>query len=207
VVKDAKMFTLRDQPLRVVYTPFMQEDEIAAATMYVRARGDAATVATAVRQTAQRVDPNLPIFDMKTMMTTVDDSLFVERMVAALSVAFGGLATLLAAIGLYGVMSYSVARRTREIGIRMALGAERRSVLWLILREVTAMVLIGIAVGVPVAFALGRVVQGQLFELSAQDPTALFAAAAILALVAVAAGYLPARRATRVDPMLALRYE
>jgi predicted permease len=207
VVKDAKMFTLRDQPLRVVYTPFMQEDEIGAATMYVRARGNAATVAAAVRQTAQRVDPNLPIFDMKTMTTTLDESLFVERMVAALSVAFGGLATLLAAIGLYGVMSYSVSRRTREIGIRMALGAERSTVVWLVLREVTTMVLVGVALGVPLAFALGRVVQGQLFELSAQDPAALFAAASILGVVAVVAAYLPARRATRVDPMLALRYE
>jgi len=207
VVKDAKMFTLRDKPSRIVYTPFMQEEEISAATMYVRARGDATAVASAVRQAAQRVDPNLPIFDMKTMTRTLDESLFVERMVAALSVAFGGLATLLAAIGLYGVMSYSVARRTREIGIRMALGAERRSVLWLVLREVAAMVVVGIAVGVPLAFALGRVVQGQLFELSAQDPIALAAAASILGIVAAAAGYLPARRATRVDPMLALRYE
>jgi predicted permease len=207
VVKDAKMFTLRDKPVRIVYTAYMQEDELGSVTMYVRARGDAAAAASAVRQAALRVDPNLPIFDMKTMNRTLDESLFVERMVAALSVAFGGLATLLAAIGLYGVMSYSVARRTREIGIRMALGAERKSVLWLVLREVAAMILVGVSIGVPLAVALGRVVQGQLFELSAQDPVALAAAASILTLIALAAGYLPARRATRVDPMLALRYE
>ena len=101
-------------------------------------------IGASVRQVAQRVDPNLPIFDMKTMTAVVDESLFIERMVAALSVAFGGLATLLAAIGLYGVMSYTVARRTREIGIRMALGAERSSVLWLVLREVALMVGIGV---------------------------------------------------------------
>ena len=159
------------------------------------------------RQTAQRIDPNLPIFDMKTMAVVMDESLFVERLVAALSVAFGALATLLAAIGLYGVMSYSVARRTREIGIRMALGAERKSVLWLVLREVALMVLAGVAIGLPIAVALSRVVQSQLFALSAYDPIALAGAAVLLTTVALVAGYLPARRATRVDPMLALRYE
>jgi ABC-type antimicrobial peptide transport system permease subunit len=153
------------------------------------------------------LDANLPIFDMKTMAVQVDESLFVERMVAALSVAFGALATLLAAIGLYGVMSYAVARRTREIGIRMALGAERGRVLWLVLREVAVMSAAGILGGLGAALWLTRQVQSQLFGLSPNDPVTLTVATILLAFVAITAGYIPARRATTIDPMIALRSE
>jgi predicted permease len=207
VVKDFKNTNLREEPKRFLFLPYAQTDELNEMTLYVRARGDAAAASASVRAAVREADANLPIYGMKTMTTQVDESLFIERMVAGLSIAFGALATLLAAIGLYGVMSYSVARRTREIGIRMALGAERTSVLWMVLREVAVLVAVGVGIGVPVAIALGRVVQSQLFDLSATDPIALAVATVLLAIVACVAGYLPARRATRVDPMLALRYE
>jgi ABC-type antimicrobial peptide transport system permease subunit len=127
--------------------------------------------------------------------------------VATLSAAFGLLATLLAALGLYGVMSYAVSLRTREIGVRVALGAERHTVLWMVLKDVAVLALIGIAVGLPSGYGLGRLVEAQLFGLTARDPLTFAAATATLLLAAFLAGYIPAARATRVDPMVALRYE
>jgi ABC-type antimicrobial peptide transport system permease subunit len=141
------------------------------------------------------------------MQQQVDESLFFERMIAALSVAFGVLATVLAALGLYGVMSFTVMRRIREIGIRMALGAEEGRVLRLVLREVALLALLGMAVGLPSAMALGRLVSSQLYGLSPADPPTLIMATGVLAAVALVAGYLPARRAARVDPLTALRHE
>jgi ABC-type antimicrobial peptide transport system permease subunit len=160
-----------------------------------------------ITKTLSEVDPNLTINSVRTMQQQVDLSFNQERALASLAGLFGVVALLLAAIGLYGVTAYNVAQRTNEIGIRMALGAERSSVMWLVLKEVALMVVIGVAVGLPLAIALSRVVQSQLFDLSAHDPIALAAAATLLIVVALVAGYLPARRATRVDPMLALRYE
>jgi predicted permease len=207
VVKDVRSQELRDQPQRFVYIPYAQDESVTQLTFYVRTARAGDSTAAGIRQAVRRLDGTLPIFDMKTMSVQVDESLFVERMVAVLSVAFGGLATLLAAIGLYGVMSYAVARRTREIGIRMALGAERRRVLWLVLREVAAMALVGIAGGLAAAFWLTRQVQSQLFGLSPSDPITLGSATILLALVAVGSGYLPARRATAIDPIVALKAE
>jgi putative ABC transport system permease protein len=207
VVKDVRSLELRDRAPRFLYIPYAQDESVTQLTYYVRAAQDARSIPTALRQAVQRIDPNLPIFDMKSMRVQVDESLFVERMVAVLSVAFGALATLLAAIGLYGVMSYAVTRRTREIGIRMALGAERRRVLWLVLKEVAVMAAVGITGGLAAAFWLTRQVQAQLFGLAPTDPATLIGAALLLSVIALAAGYFPARRATTIDPLVSLRTE
>jgi ABC-type antimicrobial peptide transport system permease subunit len=160
-----------------------------------------------VRRIVASLDANLPVTDMKTLPAQIAESLFVERLVAALSAAFGFLATLLAALGLYGVMSYAVGQRTREIGIRMALGAERRRVLRLVLREVALLAGLGIALGLPAGYGLGRLIESQLYGLAAHDPLTFAVATSALLLSAFLAGYLPAARAARVDPMVALRYE
>jgi predicted permease len=205
VVKDVRSLALREEQPRFVYLPYRQNDAVTQLTYYVRAGGDEAAIASAIREAVQRVDPNLPVFAMKTMEAQVGESLFVERMVAALSVAFGALATLLAAVGLYGVMSFAVARRTREIGIRMALGAERRGVLWMVLKEVATLGVLGVAGGLIAAFYLSRRVESQLFGITPNDPLTLAAGVGLLLVVALVAGFLPARRATKIDPILALR--
>ncbi|MGA7410756.1 MAG: FtsX-like permease family protein, partial [Bryobacteraceae bacterium] len=153
------------------------------------------------------IDPNLPITDMRTIEKQVDLSLMTERMVASLSAAFALLATLLAGIGLYGVMAYMVTWRTREIGIRIALGAFTKDVIWLVMREVLILFAVGMVIGLPTVWALSRFVQAQLYGLTPNDPATIIGAAVGIAIVALIAGYLPARRATRVDPMQALHWE
>ncbi len=207
VVKDDKTAGLKEASPRFVYSPYMQERSVTYMTVYVRTTRAPNELAAALRRVVQQADANLPVFGMKTMDTQVDEFLFTERLIAMLSTVFGSLAMLLAAIGLYGVMAYTVARRTREIGIRVALGASRAEVVRLVMREVGWMAAIGIAIGLPGAIALGRVIQSQLFGLAAYDPLTLALATAALASAALLAGYIPAARATRVDPMVALRYE
>jgi predicted permease len=214
VVKDSLYANIRQGTTsesatpRFVYIPYVQGTEIGPMNVYVRADAAAAAgLPDRLRQTVRRLDAGLPVGDLQWMDTTVEQALFTERMLARLSAAFGILATLLATIGLYGVMSYTVSRRTREIGIRIALGAERSNVLWLVQREVALLALPGVALGVPAALALGRYVSSQLVGVSATDPLAIGGAAALLSFVSLVAGWLPARRASRVEPLRALRYE
>jgi len=207
VVRDGKAASMRDEPKQFVYGPFMQEEAVGSLTFYVRASVEPDSFAPRLRAAVARVDPTLPVTDLKTMKTQISESLFVERMVASLSAAFGLLATLLAAIGLYGVMSYAVAQRTREIGLRVALGADQRSVLLLVLREVAVLAALGIALGLPGGYGLGKLIESQLFGLSARDPLTFALATLALVTTALVAGLVPALRAARVDPMTALRYE
>ena len=153
------------------------------------------------------VDASVPMYGMRTVDQQVETSLVTERLLATLSTVFGALATLLAAVGLYGVMAFMVTRRTREIGIRMALGASGGSVVWLIMREVLILAVTGLAIGLAAAFGLTRLVEAQLFGVKATDVATMMLATFGIAAVAMLAGYLPARRATAVDPMQALRFE
>jgi predicted permease len=212
VVRDAKHATLREEIPRFVYVPYMQNDEVSGLTFYVRTSGAPERMVPALRQAVRAIDPAIPVYDVKTMDVQARESLFIDRILSGLSLSFGGLATLLAAVGLYGVMSYAVARRTREIGIRMALGAGRRRVLALVLSEVGLMAVGGIILGLAAAAALLKLLGSELaerllFGLSPADPATITASTAILALVALLAGYVPARRATTIDPMRALRSE
>jgi ABC-type antimicrobial peptide transport system permease subunit len=155
----------------------------------------------------KRLDPSLPVEDLKTMPQQIRENIFLDRMISILSACFAVLATLLAAVGLYGVLAYSVTQRTREIGVRMALGANAHRVQGMVLRQVAVMIAIGGTLGLAAAYGLGKLAQSMLFEIKAHDPLALGGAVILLTLVALTAGYLPARRASRVDPMHALRYD
>ncbi len=189
---------------RQVYIPNWGKE---SAVFYLRTLTPAGSVHSLVRNEVRRLDAGIPVFGMKTLEAQLDETLLTDRLIAMLSAGFGLLATLLASIGLYGVMAFMVARRTKELGIRMALGAQARSVTWIVMREVLLLLAAGLAIGVPVSLGLGRLVSAQLFGVRPHDPAIAMLTVVLLAAVATAAGMIPARRASRIDPILALREE
>jgi len=206
VLRDAKYNDLRAPVEPMFYLPLAQAP-YPIQSVEVHTAGDPLAMAAQVRRLLREMHRDLMISEVTTLAQRVDGTVVRERMLAELSGVFGVLALVLACVGLYGTMSYAVARRTSEIGIRMALGARRREMLWMVLRETVLLVAMGVAIGLPAALAATRLLQDYLFELKATDPATIAAAAMMLVAIAVLAGYLPAKRAARVDPMTALRYE
>jgi predicted permease len=206
VVKDAKYVNLKQEFQPIAFYPHSQLPDVLG-NLVVRFSGPASSVVPQIRQVIKATNQNLPVDDVVTLSDQIGRSLVQQKLIARLASFFGLLALLLACVGLYGVMSYGVARRTNEIGIRIALGARGRSVLWLVLREALVLVAIGLVVGVLASLAVTKTAASLLYELKPNDPLTITLATLLLALVALIAGYLPARRASRVDPMIALREE
>jgi putative ABC transport system permease protein len=207
LVKDAKYSSVKQEMQPLFMTPTRQDTTLGSMHFYVRTAGDPAQLLRAIPGVMAKLDRSLPVENLKTLPQQLKENVYLDRMISALSAAFATLATLLAAVGLYGVLAYSVAQRTREIGVRMALGANRANVRGLVMRQVAAMTVVGCVVGGVFAVALGRAAKSLLFEMSGADPWIFAGAAVALAVVALAAGYAPAVRASKVDPMQALRYE
>ncbi|PYT47603.1 MAG: hypothetical protein DMG44_17590 [Acidobacteria bacterium] len=207
VVKDTKESHVRDTDRPYFYQPYSQFGKLFGMSFYVRSQQDPLLIANAMRETVRGANANLPIYDLKTVQRVVDEDLFAERVVAGLSVAFGGLAALLAALGIYGVLAYLVVQRTREIGIRLALGAGTGHVRGLVFKEVGWMVLTGALVGLPAAYGMGRLSESLLYGVHGGDAAVYLTSLGIICLVAFVACYIPSRRATRIDPIVALRYE
>jgi predicted permease len=206
VVRDARVTNVRDAAVPMAYYARQQSKDYSN-NIDVRAAGDPRWIAGEVRKAVHDADPNLPLNRVATMTEQISDNVNMDRLVAYLTSAFGILALALASVGLYGVMSYAVARRTAELGIRMALGAHPSQVLWMVLRESLVLVALGVVVGLPLVFAASRFLKGMLFGLAPSDSTTVVSAALVLVFVAAVASYLPALRASRIEPTVALRYE
>jgi len=207
VVADAKCRDARQQPPPMFYRPLAQDFETRPYELHVRTAVKPSTEITAIRREIQSIDADASVYDVRTLEQVVEDSLQHDRMFALLASAFGLLALVLTSVGIYAVMAHEVARRTAEIGLRMALGADRRDILWMMLRDSLKVVTIGIAVGLMAAWAASRLIASMLYGINAHDPAITGAAAFLILVVAGAAALLPARRAARFDPMVALRHE
>ncbi len=206
IVGDVRYESLVDQPEPTVYFPH-PELTYPFMTLVIRTTGEPTAIAPAVQRELREIDPDQPVSDLRTMNQVMADTVSRARFNTLLLALFAGLATVLAAVGIFGVMNYSLTLRTREIGLRMALGAQRRGVLLLILKQGLALTLIGTAIGLLGAFALTRLMSSLLFEVSAADPATFGVIVLLLIMVSLIACYLPARRATRIDPLIALRSE
>lgn len=204
VVEDSLYEGPREGVRRQVFWPGWGRGSV---TFYARTTDASAGAFGLIRNEVKRLDASMPVYDVKTVQGQLDETLLTDRLIALLSAGFGMLATILASVGLYGVMAFVVARRRKEIGLRLALGAEPSEVLWIVMREVLMLLVIGLAVGVPVAIGLGRYVSSQLYGIQPNDPWMAIGTVLLLSAVAAAAGLIPARRASRIDPILALRYE
>ena len=207
IVKDSHHSGVKEQLKPFFYIPYTQERAITSLTYYVRTSGDPVALASSVRSTVAELDSSLPIFGAKSFEEQIDQQLSTSKLVAFLALTFGSLAALLAAMGIYALLAFSVTQRTREIGVRMALGAEPKRVGWMVLKDVAQLTGIGILIGIPLAYALGKLIDSLLFGVQAFGIASVGIALLALTAVAAFAAYAPTRRATRIDPMVALRYE
>lgn len=207
LIDNMKYSSVKDTVPPVFYTPWMQSAQLSQMYYYVRTPVESDQLLAAIPALIKRIDPGLPVENIATMEQQVRDNVFLDRMISILSASFAAIATLLAAVGLYGVLAYSVSQRTREIGVRMALGADGSKVQLMVLRQVIALIAVGAVIGIAGALALGRAAMSLLYELEGHDPTVFVGATLLLVLIALVAGFLPARRASKTDPMHALRYD
>lgn len=207
IVRNSKSAEVSEKEGPFVYLPYLQDAKLGELTFYVRAANDPTQIASAIREQVKRFDPQLPIYDVKSLRAQISESLVTQRLIMLLSAAFGGLAALLAALGIYGVLAFSVAQRRQEIGVRIALGAQASAVRRLIFSEVACFFLVGAAIGLPASYALGRAVESILYGVHASDVRIFAIGVTVMAAVSVAAAYSPARRAAKTDPLEALRSE
>jgi predicted permease len=204
VVADSLYEGPREGVHRQVFVPNWGRN---SAAFYLRTATGSTSAFNVIRNEVKQLDAAMPVYEMKTLEAQLDETLLTDRLIALLSAGFGLLATVLASVGLYGVMAFVVARRRKELGIRLALGAQAGGVIWLVMREVLILLAIGLGVGVPAAMALGRFVSTQLYGIEPNDPWMAGTTVLLLTLVSAAAGFIPAHRASRIDPILALRCE
>jgi predicted lysophospholipase L1 biosynthesis ABC-type transport system permease subunit len=207
LAQDAKYSEVKREIPPIFFLPYRQDEKIGSTNFYVRFGSDPTHQLPALRRTVAGLDSNLPIENLRTLALQIQENILLDRILSLLSAAFALLATLLAAVGLYGVMAFSVARRTREIGLRMALGADAGRVRRLVLGQVGRLTLAGSVLGLAAAFGVGRAARSLLFELEPDDPLVFVTSAVTIVAIALAAGFLPAHRASTIEPIRALREE